>query len=182
MPRGLTELENEKTQAVLRLGLAVICREPSAAGRRPVLMKTRHRHYLRSIALVLALLLSGCASNPEVSVSAATVNRDCGPADGPAFTVSIPLEERGTLMISIWQAPEIVTPMTFALSNPTDMTGSASLRTDADALDPVSGTITFDSVLVNSPVDGEYRLTSSSGELFEGSFSAVWVEFTSHCG
>jgi hypothetical protein len=134
------------------------------------------------LTVVLVLLLAACAPAQGAPALAATINRDCGPADGPAFTVEIPMEARGRLVVSIWQAPEISGRARFTLTDPTDATGSATLFTSADAYEPLSGTITFEGVNSGRPVQGDLRLISASGEVFEGAFTAEWGDFQAYCG
>ena len=134
------------------------------------------------LALFFILVLGGCTSPQPTSVLPATINRDCGPADGPAFTIAIPWDGGGQVVISIWQAPELGGRSRFSLTDPTDQTGSATLFTGADALEPLSGTVTFEGVNVNKPVDGAIRLVSASGALFEGQFRAEWGTAVAYCG
>jgi len=134
------------------------------------------------LTVLLVLVLAACAPARQAHAIAATINRDCGPADGPAFTVELPMETRGRVVVSIWQAPEIGGRERFTLTDPTDATGSATLFTSADAFEPLSGTITFEGVKRERPVQGELRLISASGEVFEGSFTAEWGDFQAYCG
>lgn len=131
---------------------------------------------------MLVLLLSACAPAAQGPVLAATINRDCGPADGPAFTLEVPMEARGRLVVSIWQAPEIGGRARFTLTDPTDTTGSATLYTSSDAFEALSGTITFEGVSRDRPVQGNLRLIAASGEVFEGAFTAEWGDFQAYCG
>ena len=153
-------------------------REPMRRARRPCrMMKTQ-----LALTVMLALLLAACAPSQQAPTLAATINRDCGPADGPAFTVEIPMDARGRLVVSIWQAPEISGRARFTLTDPTDATGSATLFTSADSFEPLSGTITFEGVSPERPVQGDLRLISASGEVFEGAFTAEWGDFQAYCG
>jgi hypothetical protein len=135
-----------------------------------------------AITVMFVLLLTACTPAQGAPALAATINRDCGPADGPAFTVEIPMDARGRLVVSIWQAPEISGRARFTLTDPTDATGSASLFTGADSLESLSGTITFEGVNSERPVQGDLRLISASGEVFEGAFTAEWGDFHAYCG
>ena len=136
-----------------------------------------------TLSLLLAVSLAGCVSAPgKGPVLAATINRDCGPADGPAFTVTAPWGEGGQVIVSIWQAPDISRRTTFTLSDPTDQTGSATLFTAKDALEPLSGTVTFEAVSSERPVEGSFRFVTGAGEVVEGSFTAQWIESQAMCG
>ena len=42
--------------------------------------------------------------------------------------------------------------------------------------------ITFDGVNSERPVQGDLRLTTASGEVFEGTFTAEWGDFQAYCG
>jgi len=145
-------------------------------------MMTNSTFRSTAIGLLLLFLLAGCTSQPQARTLAATINRDCGPADGPAFTVSVPYESGRKVVISIWQAPDIAGPRTFTLTDPTDQTGSATLFTGAEAWEALSGTVTFRGVDFERPVEGAFRLTSASGEAFEAGFAAEWIEFPAYCG
>jgi hypothetical protein len=131
---------------------------------------------------MLVLLLAACAPSQQGPALTATINRDCGPADGPAFTVEIPMDARGRLVASIWKAPEISGRARFTLTDPTDATGSATLFTSADSYEALSGTITFQGVNAGRPVQGDLRMISASGEVFEGAFTAEWGDFQPYCG
>jgi hypothetical protein len=131
---------------------------------------------------MLVLLLAACAPSQQAPALAATINRDCGPADGPAFTVEVPMDGAKRVVVSIWQAPEISGRIGFTLTDPTDATGSATLFTGADAFESLSGEVTFEGVSADSPVRGALNLTSASGEVFAGGFTAEWGDFQAYCG
>jgi hypothetical protein len=135
-----------------------------------------------AFTVMLVLILGACAPSQQAPALPATINRDCGPADGPAFTVEIPMDARGRLVVSIWQAPEISGRARFTLTDPTDVTGSATLFTSAESFEPLSGTITFEGVNAERPVQGDLSLVSASGEVFEGAFTAEWGDFQAYCG
>ena len=84
--------------------------------------------------------------------------------------------------MSIWQAPDIGRRTTFMLTDPTDQTGSATLFTAKDALEPLSGTVTFEAVSPERPVEGSFRFVTGAGEVVEGSFTAEWIESQAMCG
>src|SRR5687768_7811837 len=86
-------------------------------------MKSRTQFYIAIVLLTLILgigLFTFSTRNQHpVHVFTATINRDCAPWDGAAFTVSIPYDSVSTITISIWQSPDIKFPSTFSFPDPT---------------------------------------------------------------
>lgn len=111
----------------------------------------------------------------------ATIQRDCAPWDGSAFTVSVPLEQ-SAIRISIYRSPDIGLPVTFSFPDETMREGSASLLTPTGMPDPLTGTVRFQRVDVGKPVEGRFSLRSESGESFTGRFVAEWRNEIILCG
>src|SRR5262249_48875173 len=76
-------------------------------------------------------------------IYAATIQRDCAPWDGPAFTVNIPLQGGDAVSISIWQAPEPKLPKTFSFPDDTGQVGNASLMHSRRGPQQLSGKVFF---------------------------------------
>jgi len=112
----------------------------------------------------------------------ATINRDCAPWDGGAFTVKIPISKSGSLIISIWQPPEIIFPITFSFPNDTLPVGNVLLIPQFGPPQPLMGEAQFQSVREGKPVEGRFSLTSERGEAFDGSFIANWENQIVFCG
>lgn len=147
---------------------------------------TRH---IRSITIIsLTIVIAGIAlyaftrrsPAPEQTFSA-TVNRDCAPWDGSAFTVSIPMEG-ANISISIYQTPDIKFPTTFSFPDNTMSVGNALLILPIDSPKPLTGKVSFQRVQQGSPVEGRFDLTTATGEKFKGKFIAKWGNEIVFCG
>ena len=108
----------------------------------------------------------------------ATINRDCAPWDGAAFTVLIPYDSMTTISISIWQSPDIKLPVTFSFPDDIGQLGFAYLHNEH----PLSGEVSFLRVGEARPVEGEFDLRDESGKRFIGKFKAEWSKVTAMCG
>jgi len=112
----------------------------------------------------------------------ATVNRDCAPWDGSAFTVSIPMNVGTIINISIWQAPDIKLPVTFSFPDDTGQVGNASYQLAFGESEQLSGTVFFKHVEAASPAEGRFELATEAGQRFEGQFIADWKDDFMLCG
>ena len=149
-------------------------------------MNTRTQ-FLRSTGLILLILgilwLSDSRRNQTpVPVLSATINRACAPWDGSAFTVSIPLDSTTAITVSIWQSPDINRPVKFSFADETGQVGMATLMPGRDPLQQLEGEVSFQRVEEGSPVEGEFDLTTKSGERFTGKFKAAWGDQVVYCG
>ncbi len=111
----------------------------------------------------------------------ATIQRDCAPWDGPAFTISIPLEQ-SAIRISIYRSPEIRLPVTFSFPDATMQEGSAALHTLTRIPDPLTGTVWLRRAEQGKPVEGRFSFTMESGESLTGRFVAEWRNEIILCG
>jgi hypothetical protein len=107
----------------------------------------------------------------------ATINRDCAPWDGAAFTVSVPMDGE-IINISIWQSPDISLPVTFSFPDDTGQIGFAYIQPD----NQLSGEVFFVRVDTESPVEGEFSLNDENGKQFNEKFKAEWENVTAMCG
>ena len=112
----------------------------------------------------------------------ATIQHDCAPWDGAAFTVSIPLPGGDALSISIWQAPELSSPKTFSFPDNTGQVGNASLMHSGGAAEQLSGKVFFSSIKEGSPVEGRLELSTDNGQRFAEKFRAEWDDQIVMCG
>ena len=141
------------------------------------------------IVLGLILLILGViwlrysTQNQEpAQIFSATINRDCAPWDGAAFTVSVPMEDGSNIQISVWQSPEIRHQVTFSFPDETGQVGFAYIPTNSDVFQALSGEVSFQRVEEGAPVVGEFNLTTESGKQFEGRFNAEWGNQVVYCG
>lgn len=155
-----------------------------------------HRHLIKmksrtQFFVVIGLLIvifsitwiSLSTRNQEpTQVFPATINRDCAPWDGAAFTVSIPYDSTSTITISIWQSPDIKLPITFSFPDETGQIGFAYILPELDPLQQLSGKVLFRRVDSESPVEGEFNFMTESGERFKGKFEAQWGNEIVYCG
>jgi len=112
----------------------------------------------------------------------ATIQRDCAPWDGAAFTVQIALQGGDAIQISIWQSPELKLPKTFSFPDDTSQVGNASLMHSTEAAEQLSGKVSFSSVKQGSPAEGRFELFTDTGEGFTGEFHAEWQDKIVLCG
>jgi hypothetical protein len=118
---------------------------------------------------------------PEQTLQA-TINRDCAPWDGSAFTVSVPMKDGTIIYISIWQSPDIKLPARFSFPDETGQVGSAYILPELDPLQPLSGEVSFRRVEEGIPVEGEFNFMTESGKQFKGKFKAGWGNEIIYCG
>lgn len=112
----------------------------------------------------------------------ATVNRDCAPWDGSAFTVSIHYDPATTLTIFIWESPDINIPTTFTFPDDTGQVGTAYILPELGPYQPLSGTVFFWRVEEQNPVKGRFEFVTETGQRFEGQFEAEWENTIALCG
>lgn len=149
-------------------------------------MNPRVSLFLLLLLLVIALggifyFYSLPRSEPVHSFPA-TVNRDCAPWDGAAFTLTIEFDSITTLYISIWRSPDILFPSTFELPDDEAQIGNAYILPELDPYTPLSGEVWFQRVEEGMPIEGRFSLTSERGEMFEGRFVAEWESQVIYCG
>ena len=111
----------------------------------------------------------------------ATINRDCAPWDGSAFTVSIPMQG-SRISISIYQSPDIKLPTAFIFPDDTLSVGNALLILPIGSPEPLTGKVTFQRVGQDIPVAGQFDLVTNTGEHFKGKFIAAWQNEMIYCG
>ena len=110
------------------------------------------------IILVLGITWYSFSTRNQVSeeIFPATINRDCAPWDGAAFTVSVPMDGED-INISIWQSPDISLPVTFSFPDETGQVGNASLQFQVGLSQPLSGEVFFWRADAESPVEGRFN-------------------------
>lgn len=145
------------------------------------------------VALVVISLMVGVAlfvfsgwGNGSVQVLPATVNWDCAPWDGSAFTVSIPVEE-SVINISIYQSPDIKHPITFSFNTfsfneATEKIGHVLFLPATGSPEQLTGKAFFEHVEEGIAVEGEYNFRTQSGRQFIGKFKAQWGNEIVYCG
>lgn len=140
------------------------------------------------IAVVVLLLLIGAAlfmylkwDDAPLPTFPASVERDCAPWDGAAFTVSIPLEDE-TIKVSIYQPPDIQRFVRFSFPDETMSEGHALLLLPIALPEPLTGQVSFQRVEQGVPVDGQFDLSTEAGRNFKGAFVAEWGNEIVYCG
>jgi hypothetical protein len=148
-------------------------------------MKSRVSFYVAIGLLILLLGISwftfSTRNQQPAQTYPATINRDCAPWDGSAFTVSIPIEE-SVINISIYQSPDIGLPVTFSFPDNAGNVGSAFLLLPNDMPEPLRGSVAFPRVEQGSPVQGNFDLVTDKGQHLKGKFKAEWENMTVYCG
>ena len=148
-------------------------------------MKPRYQ-FLIVISLIILVLGIGlftfsARNQAAIQVLPATINRDCAPWDGSAFTVSIPINGE-IINISIWQSPDVPLPVTFAFPDDTGQIGNAYILPELDPLEELTGKVTFWHVEKGIPVEGQFDFVTESGKQFKGKFKAEWGNQIVMCG
>jgi hypothetical protein len=137
---------------------------------------------LTMLALSIALFAYWAKISEPERVFPATIDRDCAPWDGSAFTVSIPYDAASMITISIWKPPEFKISATFSLPDEEGQLGYAYIQSELDPPRPLNGKILFQRVGKGMPIEGRFSLTSERGETFAGRFIAEWGEQIALCG
>jgi hypothetical protein len=149
-------------------------------------MKSRNQFFVAIGLLILilgiALFTFSARDREPVQVFPATINRDCAPWDGAAFTVSFRYDPVTTITISIWQSPDFTFPVTFSFPDETMRVGIAYSLPELDPLEELTGKVTFWRVEQGIPVEGEFNFTAESGGRFKGRFKAYWGNQIPMCG
>lgn len=147
-------------------------------------MRSRILLYLAIGFLIFGIAVSIYASrNREpLQIFPATINRDCAPWDGAAFTLLIPYDSSTTISISVWQSPDIKLPVTISFPDETGQVGFAYILPELDPLQQLNGEISFWRVEDGTPVEGKFSFTTGSGQQFKGSFTAEWGNEVVYCG
>jgi hypothetical protein len=130
----------------------------------------------------LAWFFLSTGDQQPTQVFPATINRDCAPWDGAAFTVSVPYDSTSTITVAIWQSPDIKLPSTYSFPDPTGSVGNAVSLSPFGEYEQLSGKVSFGPVEEGRPVEGEFSLRSESGEHFKGKFEAHWRDEIVYCG
>ena len=149
-------------------------------------MKNRIRLYsligMSAIVLGLIWFLRPTKGQEIKRVFNGTVNRDCAPWDGGAFTVSIAYDPRSVIVISVWRLPDINHPISFSFPDQKGNIGTAFYKPlSGDAIE-LSGSIYFQDVEEDNPLTGDFNLSSVNGDRFEGHFNVRWSSVIVMCG
>jgi hypothetical protein len=91
------------------------------------------------------------------------------------------MNDRG-ISISIYQAPDIKRPIAFSFPDNTMSVGNAILILPIDSPESLTGTVSFQLIQEDSPVEGIFDLTTGTGERFKGRFIAEWGNDIVYCG
>jgi hypothetical protein len=137
---------------------------------------------LTIIALSGIFLFYSLPKQRPVQLFPATVNRDCAPWDGAAFTILVQYDSVTTITISIWKSPDIMFPSTFALSDDEGQIGNAYILSEPGSFVQLDGEVSFQRVEQGMPLEGRFNLTSERGEQFDGRFIAEWGSQVVYCG
>jgi len=141
------------------------------------------------IIIGLLILLLGIAwftfpkqDQGPAQILPASINRDCAPWDGSAFTVSIPMSDGAVIDISIYQSPDIKFPVTFSFPDETGQVGNVMVRSASGEYEALSGEARFEGVSVDNVVEGRFNFTTEGGGQFTGKFIAEWRSEIVYCG
>ncbi len=148
------------------------------------MMKSRTLFFTAIGLLILgiAIFTFSARNQAPTQIFPATINRDCAPWDGSAFTVSIPINDGTMIDISIWKAPDIKLPVTFSFPDNTGQVGNASYRLTSDKYEQLSGKVFFQGVDEGSAVEGKFELVTEAGQQITGQFKAEWGNLVMMCG
>jgi hypothetical protein len=148
------------------------------------MMNIRTQFYIAISLLALGMVwyILAVQSLGTAPTFPATVNRDCAPWDGSAFTVRIPWNKGDVINVSIWQAPDIKFSATFSFPDDTGQVGNASYQFASGEYEQLSGIVFFWRVDRESPVEGWFKLFAEQGQHFDGQFKAEWENQVILCG
>ncbi len=130
----------------------------------------------------IAWLIFSTQNQDPAQIFPATVNRDCAPWDGAAFTVSIPMSDGTIINISIWQSPDIKLPIMFSFPDETGRVGSALLLPPLGLPGQLTGKVFLWRVDRETAVEGEFDLLTEMGHRYKGNFKAEWGDEVAYCG
>ena len=147
-------------------------------------MKSRTLFFITAGLLILGIasFIFSTRNQESAQVFPATIDRDCAPWDGGAFTVKMPMSDGTVIDISIWQSPQIKSPVVFTFPDDSGQVGNAILIHPVGLPDPLTGTVYFWNVTQEDPVEGRFELRTESGKVFKGQFKAEWGGFIALCG
>jgi len=150
------------------------------------MMKSRNQIFISAtlvfLILGIALFTFFTRDQEPLQTFPATISNDCAPWDGAAFTVLVQYDSMTVIYISIWQSPIINSPNTFSVRNDLEQDGNAYIIAELDPYIMLNGKVSFQSVKAGMPVEGSFKLTSESGEQYEGQFIAAWQNGDVLCG
>jgi len=148
------------------------------------MMKSRTLFFIAIGLLILgiALFTFSTRNQEPAQIFPATINRDCTPWDGSAFTVSVQVSDGRIIDISIWQSPDFIFPKTFSFPDETGQVGNVMVRSNNGEYEILSGEARFERVSVGEVVEGRFNFTSERGEAFQGQFIAEWGNVIAMCG
>ena len=118
----------------------------------------------------------------------ATIAYSCAPWDGTAFTTTVPAaalaggSKDAVISISIWQAPAFKDTVSFHFPDRDMKTGSAFYFDGKAPGVELSGRVTFQRVVADSLVRGDFDLVSASGVYYRARFEAAWSQLRALCG
>jgi hypothetical protein len=149
-----------------------------------MMMKSRTLFFVTVGLLLLgvAIFIFSTRDQKPAQTFSATINRDCAPWDGSAFTVTVRYDPTTTITISIWQSPDIKIPTTFTFPDDTNQIGTAYILPELDPLQLLSGTVLFRRVIEGNPIEGKFELVTQAGQRFAGQFEARWENTVALCG
>lgn len=148
-------------------------------------LPNRFRLWMRVLLLIIGSLLLFMLFKDEPNNTRtlpATINRDCAPWDGAAFTIKIPLDDENIIDISIWKSPDIKLLTAFSFPDETGQVGNVLLMHRSGLPDRLSGKIFLMQVDPNLPVEGQFDLQDGNGTHFKWKFKAEWKHPMILCG
>ena len=149
-------------------------------------MKPRIRLVLAIVFLLLILGLSlfaiSVGNQGPAHLLPATVDHDCAPWDGLAFTISIHYDAGTVIAISIWQSPDFEFRHSFSFPDRNGKVGDARLQLQSGPPEQLSGRATLQPAEKGAALEGDFDFTAESGRPFRGTFHAVWGNKVALCG
>lgn len=137
----------------------------------------------RRALFALLLLTLPLAAKPPAAVYQATIAESSAPWDGLAYELLIPLPPDGqsnhpVVRVQLWGNPQFEksTTLTITPTGGSNEPGRASYQTQLNQSlpQPLQGTITFQCLKKQGPVEGSLQLTGPKGLTVSGAFSARW--------
>jgi hypothetical protein len=148
-------------------------------------MKSTIQLYALIGSLILAIILWLYFTSQTVKndpIFAATVNQDCAPWDGMAYTITIPDEAGSVVRVSIWQPADFQLPVMYSFPDSSGKVGAADYQSASESVQQVSGKITLQPFAAKAPIEGMFDFTLENGRKIKGIFKAKWGDQIALCG
>jgi len=145
-------------------------------------------HHLVAILVLLAPACDSAPAEPPAEFPFALATPECGPADGPAVTISLTQDTMPELppgsphvRIYLWRGLDALVGESWTVGG-ASQDGVAEYWNGTGDRVPLRGTVRVTAVRADSTVEGDVDLASDGTFAVRGGFRARWVPRTLLCG